>query len=84
MIAGNRIRCTVVAVPLAAEFGTLRGALTRDLLPWADPYVAQLIRKLQDEVRQERRERSLVQCRSKVDFFSPPARQATQLGGQEK
>lgn len=26
----------------------------RDLLPWADPYIASLIRKLQDEVRAER------------------------------
>jgi hypothetical protein len=31
------------------------GALARDVLPWADPYVAQLIRKLQEEVRQQRR-----------------------------
>jgi hypothetical protein len=29
-------------------------------LPGADPYVAQLIRKLQDEVREERRMQSLV------------------------
>ncbi|MEX0641676.1 MAG: hypothetical protein WD468_03195 [Pirellulales bacterium] len=36
-----------------------RGALARDILPGADPYVAQLIRKLQDEVREERRLQSL-------------------------
>jgi len=29
-------------------------------MPGADPYVAQLIRKLQDEVREERRLQSLV------------------------
>ena len=32
-----------------------RGA--SELLPWADPYIARLIRKLQDEVRQERASR---------------------------
>ena len=26
----------------------------RELLPWADPYIARLIRNLQDEVREER------------------------------
>ncbi|HEX3602131.1 MAG TPA: hypothetical protein VHU84_18400 [Lacipirellulaceae bacterium] len=30
------------------------GAIVQDVLPWADPYVAQLIQKLQDEVRMER------------------------------
>jgi hypothetical protein len=42
------------------ERWTSRGALARDILPGADPYVAQLIRKLQDEVRAERRLQSLV------------------------
>jgi hypothetical protein len=84
MVARNPIRCLVVAVPVAQEFGVLRGAMARDLLPWADPYVAQLIRKLQDEVRQERRRRSLAGRRSRVDFFSAPACQSAQLGGEEK
>jgi hypothetical protein len=84
MIAGNRIRCTVVAVPVGAEFGTFRGAIARDLLPWADPYVAQLIKKLQDEVRQERRARSRVRRRATIEFSSPPACQATQLRGEEE
>jgi hypothetical protein len=39
--------------------------LARDILPGADPYVAQLIRKLQDEVREERRLQSLVRTRSR-------------------
>jgi hypothetical protein len=52
----NRIRCAVVAVPVAGNRIAGRGALARDLVPWADPYVMQLIRKLQDEVRQEREE----------------------------
>jgi hypothetical protein len=53
----NRIRCAVVAVPAVNNRISGRGALARDLVPWADPYVMQLIRKLQDEVRQEREER---------------------------
>jgi hypothetical protein len=54
----NPIRCTVVAVPDSTDRCSTRGALARDLVPWADPYVLQLIRKLQDEVRQERAERA--------------------------
>lgn len=53
----NRIRCAVVSVPVAGNRFSGRGALARDLVPWADPYVMQLIRKLQDEVRLEREER---------------------------
>jgi len=53
----NRIRCAVVAVPASVNRISGRGALARDLVPWADPYVMQLIRKLQQEVRQEREER---------------------------
>jgi hypothetical protein len=55
MVDFNRIRCTVVAVSDPAGRWQSRGAMTRDILPWADPYVAQLIKKLQEEVRQERR-----------------------------
>ena len=58
MVAFNRIRCTVVAVP---ENGCMtRGALAREVLPWADPYVAQLIKNLQDEVRKERQLQSRI------------------------
>jgi hypothetical protein len=60
MVARNRIRCTLVVTPEAGDRLSSRGALDRDLLPWADPYVAGLIKKLQDEVRAERRERALV------------------------
>lgn len=52
------IRCAVIAVPVSAFTSMSRGALGREVLPWADPYIAQLIRKLQDEVRQERQNRS--------------------------
>jgi hypothetical protein len=60
MVARNRIRCTVVAVSSSADRCLSRGAIARDILPWADPYVAQLIKNLQDEVRSEQRVRSLV------------------------
>jgi hypothetical protein len=60
VVARNRIRCTVVAVAVSGDRWAARGALARDILPEADPYVAQLIRKLQDEVREERRLQSRV------------------------
>jgi hypothetical protein len=59
MVASNRIRCTVVAVEVSSDPFTSRGVV-KDLLPWADPYVAQLIRKLQDEVRAERKMQAMV------------------------
>jgi hypothetical protein len=60
MVAHNRIRCMVVSVPAPSDRFGDRGALSREVLPWADPYVAGLIAKLQDEVRRERRFQSLV------------------------
>jgi hypothetical protein len=56
----NRIRCIVVSVPVTPDRINNRGALSREVLPWADPYVAGLIKKLQDEVRAERLHQSLV------------------------
>lgn len=60
MVAFNRVRCTVVVVSELQSIGVSRGVIAREVLPWADPYVAQLIQKLQDEVRMERREQSRV------------------------
>ena len=54
MVSFNRVRCTVLAISELQKSGMSRGAIVRDVLPWADPYVAQLIKKLQDEVRAER------------------------------
>jgi hypothetical protein len=65
MVAFNRIRCTVVAVSDLENNRLTRGALARDVLPWADPYVAQLIKKLQDEVRLERRQESRINHRTR-------------------
>jgi hypothetical protein len=59
MVASNRIHCTVIAVEVRPVRCSSRGVV-RDLLPWADPYVAQLIRNLQNEVRQERQKLSCV------------------------
>lgn len=57
MVAINRkrVHCVVVAVPVEADAWASRGALAQDLVPGADPYVAELIKRLQDEVRHERR-----------------------------
>jgi hypothetical protein len=57
MVAINRkrIHCVVIAVPVEADLLAERGALAHELVPGADPYVAQLIQRLQDEVRHERR-----------------------------
>jgi hypothetical protein len=60
MVAFNRIRCKVVSVSGDEDRSLSRGALARNVLPWADPYVAQLIEKLQKEVREERRLQSRV------------------------
>jgi hypothetical protein len=57
MIAPSRIRCRVIAIPVSSDMG-VRSTSPRpsELLPWADPYIAGLIHKLQAEVRSERRE----------------------------
>lgn len=60
MASFNRIRSTVVKVSGVESGRMSRGALAREVLPWADPYVAQLIEKLQREVREERRLQSHV------------------------
>ena len=56
MVAPN-IRYLIVEVP---DMTLIRPELPRasqDLLPWADPYIARLIRRLQAEVKAERAER---------------------------
>ena len=52
MVAHN-IHCTVVEIPQTTDL-TQRRLSARDLLPWADPYIAGLIRRLQAEVKAER------------------------------
>ena len=58
MVAPRTIRCLVIEVPaeLAAMSPRARARFRpSQLVPWADPYIASLVHKLQDEVRHERR-----------------------------
>jgi hypothetical protein len=80
MIARRRIRCAVVAFGASTENGIPRGVIARDLLPWADPYVAQLIKNLQDEVREERRMRETMRRRDRLSQ-SFPVYQPTHFSG---
>jgi hypothetical protein len=43
----SRIRCHVIEVPTDDDWLSRRGGQPRELLPWADPYIAGLMRKLQ-------------------------------------
>ena len=63
----KKVFCTVVRVPVSEE--TPHGRFANrpsDLLPWADPYIARLVQKLQNEVRLER-----MQARSAVRSHNP-------------
>jgi hypothetical protein len=68
MVAINRrrIHCVVVAVPVEADLFTDRGALAHELVPGADPYVALLIQRLQDEVRAERQQEQFRSCAGRL------------------
>ena len=58
MVAPRQIHCTVIAVPVAQDRLSRRLApRPSDLVPWADPYIASLITRLQTEVRLERENR---------------------------
>ena len=58
----TRIRCHVVEVPTSNDWLARRGGNTRELLPWADPYIAGLMRNLEDRYgRQERTSQRLSQ-----------------------
>ena len=43
-MASSNVRCTVVEIPEASQGGP-DDAPPRDLLPWADPYIAKLMSK---------------------------------------
>ena len=66
MVAFNRVRCTVIAVSQLDNACLSRGTVAREVLPWADPYIAQLIKNLQNEVREERRLESLIRHRRAI------------------
>jgi hypothetical protein len=69
----TKIFCTVVRIPdvNSRTLSSTDRFSTRpsDLLPWADPYIARLVHRLQDEVRVERRVESVVN--SELDPPSP-------------
>jgi len=44
-----RIRCQVIEVPAEDDWLSRRGGGPRELLPWADPYIAGLMRRLEDQ-----------------------------------
>lgn len=44
MMASNNARCTVIEIPVSSQGGP-DDAPPRDLLPWADPYIAKLMSK---------------------------------------
>ncbi len=54
----KKVFCTLVRVPAndVRNNNTANRFSTRpsDLVPWADPYIARLVHRLQDEVRNER------------------------------
>jgi hypothetical protein len=43
-----RIRCHVLEVPAQDDWLSRRGGGPQELLPWADPYIAGLMRRLED------------------------------------
>jgi len=43
-----RIRCQVIEVPAQDDWLSRRGGGPRELLPWADPYIAGLMRRLEN------------------------------------
>jgi hypothetical protein len=64
MVASNKTRrvvCTIVRVAEEPALNLNREGLVRKpstLVPWADPYIAGLVRRLQSEVRMERAARA--------------------------
>ncbi len=90
MVAPRKVRkivCTVIRVPENTEAPTTRNRASQhryaiprfatrpsDLLPWADPYIAQLVQNLQTEVRDERAQanRSSVATGSPIAEMEPP------------
>ncbi len=75
MVAPN-IRYLIVEVPVMTLKQPELSRTSKDLLPWADPYIARLIHGLQDEVRQERVARRVAAeapplKEGRIDFDTP-------------
>ena len=62
MVAANReskVRCYVVEVAVEPHVGRLHETRRRrEMLPWADPYIAGLVQRLKHEIESERAARS--------------------------
>ncbi len=58
MVAPN-IRSRITEVPIMMLKQPELARVSRDLLPWADPYIARLIQRLQAEVKADRVERRI-------------------------
>lgn len=72
------IRSTVVEIPARSESMRARGLPGyTDLVPWADPYIASLVEKVQREGgRLLRKESPRAECPPPpLGDFSPPARE---------
>jgi hypothetical protein len=50
-VTTTRIRCHVLEVPDQDDWLSRRSSRPRELLPWADPYIAGLMRRLDDRYR---------------------------------
>ncbi|MCG8450613.1 MAG: hypothetical protein MI725_13675 [Pirellulales bacterium] len=93
MVAPRRTKkvfCTVLRVPVADN--TTESTPSRfssrpsDLIPWADPYIAQLVRNLQNEVRSARRNWSdFVRTRGVLQAdLEPPCPSSTEWDWEEE
>ncbi|MEM8943802.1 MAG: hypothetical protein AAGD11_01360 [Planctomycetota bacterium] len=81
----KKIFCTVIQVPAADDICMRANDQPQpesrfnnrpsDLLPWADPYIARLVTKLQNEVRDERTQSRLVSrlASAAVAELEPPS-----------
>ena len=56
MVAQNttRVHCIVLEIPATRTAGMSATRLQRELLPWADPYIAGLVERVKSEILAER------------------------------
>ena len=69
----QRVACTVIRVSKVTSHSNRIAARPSELLPWADPYIAKLVRQLQSEIRRERPTGVSASHRSPVNDLEPPA-----------
>ena len=51
-MVARKVHCMVIEIP-ASETEEVRVSEVRDLLPWADPYIAGLVQRLKSEIEAE-------------------------------